>query len=106
VAKTELGLGDDDIIELPTLFQSQGQDDHVPEWSNPVNSVLAGNTFMIGDVDTPDTIKSNVEQKLGTIGVLVSWVDDSEYHAGGGNVHCGTNTKKTPICVNFAACIP
>jgi protein-arginine deiminase len=106
VAKTELGLGDDDIIELPTLFQAEGADDYAPEWSNPVNSVLAGNTFMVGNTNTPEAIKSSVEDKLGTIGVLVSWVDDSEYHPWGGNVHCGTNTKKTPICMNFAECIP
>jgi hypothetical protein len=104
-AKVELGLSEDDIIELPTFFEGNGTD-FVPKWSNPVNSVLAGRTFMIGDTDTPAAVKADVEQKLGAIGIDVAWVDDSEYHPGGGNVHCGTNTKKTPVCANFATCLP
>jgi protein-arginine deiminase len=104
-AKTELGLTDDDIIELPTFFEG-GQTDYGPTWSNPVNSVLAGNTFMIGETNTPEAVKADVEQKLGAIGIQVAWVDDGEYHPGGGNVHCGTNTKKTPVCADFTACLP
>lgn len=104
-AKTELGLTDDDIIELPTFFEG-GQTDYGPAWSNPVNSVLAGNTFMIGETNTPQAVKADVEQKLAAIGIEVAWVDDGEYHPGGGNVHCGTNTKKTPVCADFAACLP
>ena len=104
-AKVELGLTDGDIIQLPTLFEGGGSD-YGPTWSNPVNSVLAGSTFMIGKTNTPDLVQADIEQKLGTIGVQVAWVDDSEYHVGGGNVHCGTNTKKTPVCANFTACLP
>lgn len=105
-AKTELGLTDEDIIQLPTLFEQLGETDYVPIWSNPVNSVLADRTFMIGDTNTPEPIKADIEQKLDAIGIRVAWVDDSEYHAGGGNVHCGTNTKKTPLCENFTMCLP
>jgi hypothetical protein len=104
-AKAELGLTDADIIELPVFFEGAGTD-FGPVWSNPVNSVLAGNTFMIGETNTPATVKSDIEQKLEAIGIQVAWVDDGEYHPGGGNVHCGTNTKKTPVCANFTACLP
>jgi hypothetical protein len=48
----------------------------------------------------------DIEKKLSAIGVQAAWVDDSEYNAGMGNVHCGTNTKKTPVCANFTACLP
>jgi protein-arginine deiminase len=104
-AKTELGLTDDDIIQLPTFFDGNGTD-YAPRWSSPVNSVLAGRKFMIGETDVPDAIKTDIEQKLSAIGIEAAWVDDREYHVGGGNVHCGTNTKKTPICTNFTKCIP
>jgi hypothetical protein len=104
-AKAELGLTDADIIQLPTYFEGSGTD-YAPIWSSPVNSVLAGDTFMIGDTGTPDAVKSDVEQKLEAIGIQVAWVDDGEYHPGGGNVHCGTNTKKAPVCADFTACIP
>jgi hypothetical protein len=61
---------------------------------------------MIGDTNTPDAVKSDIEQKLNAIGIQVAWVNDAEYHPGGGNVHCGTNTKKTPVCADFTACLP
>ena len=61
---------------------------------------------MIGKTNTPSEVKADIEKKLKSIGVEVAWVDDSEYQPGGGNVHCGTNTKKTPLCKNFVECIP
>jgi hypothetical protein len=36
-----------------------------------------------GNTNTPDAIKSNIEDNLGTIGVLISWIDDGEYHSWG-----------------------
>jgi hypothetical protein len=61
---------------------------------------------MVGDTSTPAAVKTDIEQKLGAIGVEVAWVDDSEYNSGGGNVHCGTNTTKTPVCAKFTDCLP
>jgi hypothetical protein len=61
---------------------------------------------VIGDTNTPAEVKTDIEQKFSAIGVEVAWVDDSEYHPGGGNVHCGTNTAKTPICEQFTDCLP
>lgn len=61
---------------------------------------------MMGKTGTPAPIKADIEKKLSAIGVQAAWVDDSEYNPGGGNVHCGTNTKKTPLCANFTACLP
>jgi len=103
LAKTELGLTDDDIIQLPTFFNGSGTD-WAPNWSNPVNSVYINGTFAIGKTNTPAQVKADIEKKLAAIGVQVAWVDDSEYNAGMGNVHCGTNTKKTPICKSFTDC--
>jgi hypothetical protein len=61
---------------------------------------------MMGKNNTPAQIKADIEKKLAAIGVQAAWVDDAEYDAGGGNVHCGTNTKKTPLCANFTDCLP
>jgi protein-arginine deiminase len=103
-AKTELGLTDADIIQLPTFFNGSGSN-YGPNWSNPVNSVYANGTFMIGNDSTPAPVKSDIEKKLAEIGVQVAWVDDSEYYVGMGDVHCATNTKKTPVCANFTDCL-
>jgi len=105
IAKTELGLTDADILPLPTFFEGSGTD-WVPKWSSPSNAVYVNGTLMIGNTATPAAVKTDIEQKFSAIGVKVAWVDDSEYNAGGGNVHCGTNTAKTPVCANFTDCLP
>lgn len=105
LAKSELGLADDDILQLPTFFNGNGTD-YGSSWSSPVNSVYVNGTLIIGNTDTPAEVRADIERKLGTIGVQAAWVDDSEYHAGAGNVHCGTNTTKTPICAQFTDCLP
>lgn len=105
ITKTELGLSDSDILLLPTFFEGAGSD-WAPQWSSPSNAVYLNGTLAIGDTNTPAEVKTDIEQKLSAIGVDVAWVDDSEYHPGGGNVHCGTNTTKTPICAQFTDCLP
>jgi protein-arginine deiminase len=105
IAKTELGLSDADILPLPTFFEGGGTD-WAPKWSSPSNAVYVNGTLMIGKTATPAAVKTDIEQKLSTIGVEVAWVDDGEYNPGGGNVHCGTNTTKTPVCAQFTDCLP
>jgi protein-arginine deiminase len=103
-AKTELGLTDADIIPLAAYFGGSGTD-YSPTWSSPVNFIHVNGTIVIGQTDMPAAIKSDIEKKFTALGLQTAWVDDSEYHPGGGNVHCGTNTKKTPVCGNFADCL-
>jgi protein-arginine deiminase len=105
IAKTELGLSDSDILLLPTFFEGSGSD-WAPQWSSPSNSVYINGTLVIGDTNTPAEVKTDIEQKLSALDIDVAWVDDSEYNPWGGNVHCGTNTTKTPICEQFVDCLP
>jgi N-dimethylarginine dimethylaminohydrolase len=63
-------------------------------------------TLVIGETSTPAAVKTDIEQKLEAVGIKAAWVDDAEYNAGGGNVHCGTNTLKTPLCAQFTDCLP
>lgn len=103
--KTELGLTDNDILPIPTFFGGSGTN-YAPIWSNPVNSVYINGTFVMGKTDTPAAIKTDIEKRLDAIGVKAAWVDDAEYDMGMGNVHCATNTKKTPLCKSFTDCLP
>lgn len=105
IAKKELGLSDSDIVRLPVLFEGGGTN-WAPKWSSPSNAVYVNGTLMIGETGTPAAVKTDIEQKLASVGVEVAWVDDSEYQPGGGNVHCGTNTAKTPVCAQFTQCLP
>jgi protein-arginine deiminase len=104
-AKTELGLSDSDILLFPTFFEGGGTD-WAPKWSSPSNAVYVNGTLVIGETSTPAAVKTDIEQKLGALGIKTAWVDDAEYNAGGGNVHCGTNTAKSPVCAQFTDCLP
>ncbi len=105
LAKTELGLTDDDIIQFPTFFSGSGTD-YATNWSNPVNAVYIDGTLMVGATNTPAAVKADIEKKLATIGVRAAWVDDSEYDPYGGNVHSATNTTRIPVCASFSDCLP
>ena len=102
--KKEIGIADADIIPLPVYYDGSGLD-FAARWSDPVNSIFINGSFLMGQTDTPAAIKTSVESKLTAAGIEPVWVDDGNYHPGGGNVHCGTNVAKTPPCANFAACL-
>jgi protein-arginine deiminase len=105
LVKAELGLHDEDIIQLPTLFIGSATD-YAPNWANPVNAVYVNGTLMIGATGTPMPVRADIEKKLGAIGIQVAWVDDSEYQIYGGDVHSATNATRDPVCVSFTDCLP
>ena len=92
------------IVHLPLYFDGSGMD-WGARWTDPVNSIFVNGTFIIGQTDVPAAIKTDIERRFSALGIAVAWVDDANYHMGGGNVHCGTNTAKTPVCSNFAQCL-
>jgi hypothetical protein len=104
LAKTELSLADEDIIQLPTLFSGSGTD-FAPTWSNPVNAAYIDGTLMVGATNTPAAVRADIEMRLGAIGVRVAWVDDSEYAPWVGYVHSATNTTRSPLCPSFTECL-
>jgi len=110
VAKDELGLTDDDIIELPTYYSDWGWGGSslgaLSRWSSPVNSPYVNGVMIIGDTSTPAKVKADIEKRLEAVGVDVAWVDDAHYQRWGGNVHCGTNTAKVPPCPSIVDCLP
>jgi protein-arginine deiminase len=107
VAKTELDIDDDDIVELPVYYSALAWGSGAgANWSSPVNSPYVNGSIIIGNTETEESVKADIEGRLSAVGVDVAWVHDADYHQFGGNVHCGTNTAKTPVCENFTACLP
>lgn len=100
-AKQALGLGDAQIIRLPLYFGYGG----VAEWSNPVNSVYLNGTQAIGNTDNyygVNQVSSTaygkaIAKAFTDLGIAVKWIDDRAYQPNHGNVHCGTNTRRTPL---------
>jgi len=112
--KSELGLTDDEIVELPTLFEavSDGGSEYNVAYQPGVVNLRAFNGWAIvadpfgPTIDGQDGVKKFVTEALGTDkyklgkdgkGLQVSYADDwSYYHALDGEVHCGTNQEGPP----------
>ena len=100
-----LGVADEDIIEIPVLFNSLGKEfpgRYLAETTNMVNSLLVGTTFIVPDphgpiVEGKDVLLQAVKDRLEPLGCRVVAVDDFfPYHRYLGEVHCGTNATRRP----------
>ncbi|MFO0564724.1 MAG: protein-arginine deiminase family protein [Polyangiaceae bacterium] len=115
VMKTETGLTDGDIIELPTWFEDLGKDEKVAWNPGMVNMRMMGNVADIPkpfgpDIGGSDPFEADVLARLGTPaselgsdgqGLKIFFTDDWYYHAALGEVHCGTNASSpAPFAAN------
>ena len=112
--KLEVGLTDDDIVFLPTLFEAisdGGNEYNVAYQPGVVNSRIFNGTAIVPDpfgpmIDGEDGVKKFVTEALGTDkhalgadgkGLHVAYADDwSFYHVLDGEVHCGSNQEGPP----------
>lgn len=108
--KAEVGLTDDEIIEIPNLFEFFSGA-HVAYNPGTVNSLVFGDYIVMpdpfgGDIDGVDGMKQDLLDRLGTPvnglgsdgqGMNVYFTDDWDlYHRLLGEVHCGTNQSGPP----------
>lgn len=107
---TELGLDESDVIRLPSLFEpingcSGRGAALIPGMANLVIAKADGVTHLFtadpffrpnGAAQSTDPIIAEFK-KLMPSGMEMHFVDDWDvYHMGLGEVHCGTNVKRTP----------
>lgn len=101
----EMGLSDDDFIEVPVLFEPlyyDGMDFGVAYNPGMQNLVVVGDHLFIPDPEGPEHLGKDAWQQAATenlapTGVSVTYVDvfDS-YHLLMGEAHCGTNVRHAP----------
>jgi protein-arginine deiminase len=100
-----LGVADDDIIEVPVLFNSSPKEFRsrtYAETVNMVNALVIGSDVIVPDprgplVDGKDVLLQAVKDRLEPLGCRVVAIDDFyPYHRWGGEVHCGTNATRRP----------
>lgn len=97
--KTELGLADADIIELPVVFSPNDRDDPDADalTGNVVNMVVLSKHCVVPKPFGPvvggvDQFEKDVTDKLTPLGLTVGFIDCwNNYHVRLGEVHCGTN---------------
>ena len=115
VMQAELGLTEDDLIRVPMLFEEAYQCGGYTATLIPstLNMVVATNADGTGaDLVMPDPyFRSSVSDQssdpfiehingLLPAGNTPHWIDDwNDYHMQLGEVHCGSNTLRTPMTI-------
>ncbi|HZS38154.1 MAG TPA: protein-arginine deiminase family protein [Polyangia bacterium] len=101
--KTEIGLADDEIIDVPVLFEDEGGAQylaHTPGIVNllNLNGLVAPPKPHGPEVASKDALEADFESQVAALGLKISWTEDwNLYHIQEGEVHCGTNvTRKVP----------
>lgn len=101
--KTELGLSEADIIDVPSLFADitfAGFADALT--AGMVNMLVVNKHCLVAKPFGPvvggnDLFAKDLEGKLKALGLSVTFIDDwYEYHVQLGEVHCATNTLRSP----------
>ena len=97
--RAELGLADDEITEMPFLFERVAGAGlaYQPGTVNLLH--LDGHVVMPDPfgpvVDGVDTFRADLEARLGAAGLTVHFADDWDlYHRLDGEVHCATNVAR------------
>jgi protein-arginine deiminase len=100
VLMKELGLGSQDFVSVPFLFQAF--DDGITAYQpGMVNGVSLGPAHFAAPkpfgpvIGGRDLFEWDVEKRFATLGTKVHWVDDwTLYHLEDGDVHCGSNVRR------------
>jgi len=104
VLRSELGLDERDVIDIPALFQPEDNAGRAGAYfPDMVNMIVLGKHAGIPQpfgpkVDGKCQFEAYVERALETAGITCHFIDDwYSYHLLLGEVHCGTNTLRRPF---------
>uniref|UniRef100_A0A6Q2XYE8 protein-arginine deiminase n=1 Tax=Esox lucius TaxID=8010 RepID=A0A6Q2XYE8_ESOLU len=103
VLKRELGLDDDDIIDLPILFHVIEDNRAVAYYPDMVNMIVLGKNLGIPKpfgpkVDGRCVLETEMTNLMKGLGVRCTYIDDfASYHKNLGEVHCGSNVRREPF---------
>ncbi|XP_041129502.1 protein-arginine deiminase type-2-like [Polyodon spathula] len=103
VLKKELGLEEEDIIDLPILFSLRPDKRAVAYYPDMVNMIVLGKNLGIPKPYGPKingvcALEKEVCSLLGGLGLNIFFIDDfASYHKLLGEVHCGSNVQREPF---------
>ncbi|KAF1670433.1 PADI1 deiminase, partial [Pygoscelis papua] len=109
--KQELGLNEQDIIDIPQLFIMKGSraDAFFPDM---VNMLVLGRHLGIPKPFGPLVggqccLEERVRALLEPLGLTCTFIDDYfSYHVLSGDVHCGTNVRRKPFAFKWWHMVP
>ncbi|MUL37981.1 protein-arginine deiminase family protein [Gloeocapsopsis dulcis] len=103
VLKEKLDLSEEDIIDIPALFQDDGDGRAETFFPNMVNMIVLKQHLAIPkpfgpQVDAQCQFEAYVKEVLEPLDLVCHFIDDWDpYFRGGGEIHCGTNTSRQPF---------
>nr|XP_046238966.1 protein-arginine deiminase type-2 isoform X2 [Scatophagus argus] len=108
VLKRELGLDDEDIIDLPILFKLEEEDNRaVAYYPDMVNMIVLGNNLGIPKPFGPRVngrcaLEAEMCSLMEGLGLSCTFIDDfASYHKLLGEVHCGSNVRREPFAFKW-----
>ncbi|XP_063001564.1 protein-arginine deiminase type-3-like [Elgaria multicarinata webbii] len=103
VLKEELGLTEEDIIDIPEFFEMDSEGKAQAYFPDMVNMIVLGKYLGIPKPFGPVihehcALEEEVRRLLEPLGLSCTFIDDMEtYHRHQGEVHCGTNARRKPF---------
>uniref|UniRef100_A0A8C6LTT3 Peptidyl arginine deiminase, type II n=1 Tax=Nothobranchius furzeri TaxID=105023 RepID=A0A8C6LTT3_NOTFU len=103
VLKRELGLDDDDIIDLPILFKLEKDFRAAAYYPDMVNMIVLGKNLGIPKPFGPRVngrcaLEAEMCSLMEALGLQCTFIDDfASYHKMMGEVHCGSNVRRKPF---------
>ena len=103
VLKQELDLAEEDIIDLPALFENDGDGRAKSFFPNMVNMLVLKQHLAIPKpfgprIDAQCQFEAYVKGVLEPLSLVCHFIDDWDtYFRDGGEIHCGTNTSRQPF---------
>ncbi|NWV00858.1 PADI1 deiminase, partial [Upupa epops] len=112
ILKRELGLAEQDIIDLPQLFRGDLDSGAEAFFPNMVNMLVLGRHLGIPKPFGPKVggqccLEERVRALLEPLGLSCTFIDDYfSYHVLCGDVHCGTNVRRKPFSFKWWHMVP
>ncbi|BAY20542.1 protein-arginine deiminase [Calothrix sp. NIES-2100] len=103
ILKQELELGEEDIIDIPGLFEHDGYGRAETFFPNMVNMIVLQQHLGIPKpfgpkVNNQCQFEAYVKGILEPLGLVCHFIDDWDpYFRARGEIHCGTNTRRQPF---------
>lgn len=107
ILKRELGLAEQDIIDIPQLFQGNEQARANAFFPDMVNMLVLGRHLGIPKPFGPLVagqccLEERVRALLEPLGLSCTFINDYfSYHVLSGEVHCGTNVRRKPFAFKW-----
>ncbi|XP_060115372.1 protein-arginine deiminase type-2-like [Heteronotia binoei] len=112
ILKQELGLREEDILDLPALFKMDKQGKAMAYFPNMVNMIVLYRDLGIPKpfgpiIEGECCLEQYVCSLLDPLGLTCTFIDDiSSYHKHLGEVHCGTNVQRKPFAFKWWNVVP